>query len=146
MNNIKKFKRIHVIVMDSVGIGETPDADKFDDIGANTLLHISTAKNGLNVPNLERLGLSNIYKLKGVNTVHPSLGYYTKMQEASCGKDTMTGHWEMMGLYIDKPFQVFPDGFPDDLIAQIEKFSGRKSLVTALQAVQKSSNNTANIN
>lgn len=126
MNNIKKFKRIHVIVMDSVGIGETPDADKFDDIGANTLLHISTAKNGLNVPNLERLGLSNIYKLKGVNTVHPSLGYYTKMQEASCGKDTMTGHWEMMGLYIDKPFQVFPDGFPDDLIAQIEKFSGRK--------------------
>lgn len=69
--------------------------------------HISTAKNGLNVPNLERLGLSNIYKLKGVNTVHPSLGYYTKMQEASCGKDTMTGHWEMMGLYIDKPFQVF---------------------------------------
>ena len=126
MNNIKKFKRIHIIVMDSVGIGETPDADKFDDIGANTLLHISTAKNGLNVPNLERLGLSNIYKLKGVNTVHPSLGYYTKMQEASCGKDTMTGHWEMMGLYIDKPFQVFPDGFPDDLIAQIEKFSGRK--------------------
>ena len=126
MNNIKKFKRIHVIVMDSVGIGETPDADKFDDIGANTLLHISTAKDGLNVPNLERLGLSNIYKLKGVNTVHPSLGYYTKMQEASCGKDTMTGHWEMMGLYIDKPFQVFPDGFPDDLIAQIEKFSGRK--------------------
>ena len=126
MNNIKKFKRIHVIVMDSVGIGETPDADKFDDIGANTLLHISTAKNGLNVPNLERLGLSNIYKLKGINTVHPSLGYYTKMQEASCGKDTMTGHWEMMGLYIDKPFQVFPDGFPDDLIAQIEKFSGRK--------------------
>lgn len=67
--------------MDSVGIGETPDADKFDDIGANTLLHISTAKNGLNVPNLERLGLSNIYKLKGVNTVHPSLGYYTKCKK-----------------------------------------------------------------
>ena len=110
-------------------------------------MHISTAKNGLNVPNLERLGLSNIYKLKGINTVHPSLGYYTKMQEASCGKDTMTGHWEMMGLYIDKPFQVFPDGFPNDLIAlKLKNSPVEKSLVTALQAVQKSSNNTENIN
>lgn len=125
MNNIKKFKRIHVIVMDSVGIGETPDADKFDDIGANTLLHISTAKNGLNVPNLERLGLSNIYKLKGVNTVHPSLGYYTKMQEASCGKDTMTGHWEMMGIHTTKPFKTFTEnGFPDELVQELERLTG----------------------
>ena len=129
MNNIKKFKRIHVIVMDSVGIGETPDADKFDDIGANTLLHISTAKNGLNVPNLERLGLSNIYKLKGINTVHPSLGYYTKMQEASCGKDTMTGHWEMMGLKVTKPFKTFTDtGFPEEFIKLFEEKTGRKCL------------------
>lgn len=121
-----KFKRIHVIVMDSVGIGEAPDADKFGDVGTNTLLHISQAKHGLNLPNLEKLGLSNICKLEGVNIVDKPLGYYTKMQEASCGKDTMTGHWEMMGLYIDKPFQVFPDGFPQDLIKQIEDFSGRK--------------------
>lgn len=120
------FKRIHVIVMDSVGIGQAPDADKFDDVGTNTLLHISESVDGLNLSNFEKMGLSNIYKLKGVNTVEKPIGYYTKMQEASCGKDTMTGHWEMMGLYIDKPFQVFPNGFPDELIKQIEDFSGRK--------------------
>lgn len=123
---MKKFKRIHVVVMDSVGIGALPDADKFNDLGTNTLLHISEANKGLNTPNLGKLGVSNICELNGVAPVQQPLGYYTKMQEASCGKDTMTGHWEMMGLYIDKPFQVFPDGFPDDLISQIEEFSGRK--------------------
>ena len=114
--------------MDSVGIGAAPDAAQFDDAGTNTLLHISQAKHGLNLPNLAKMGLSNICKLEGVNTVDNAMGYYTKMQEASCGKDTMTGHWEMMGLYIDKPFQVFPDGFPQELIEQIEQFSGRKIL------------------
>lgn len=123
---MQKFKRIHVIVMDSVGIGEAPDSAKFGDIGVNTLYHIAQAKGGLHIPNLESMGLSNIYKLKGVKTCFNPLGYYTKMQEASCGKDTMTGHWEMMGLYIDKPFQVFPDGFPQELIDKIEAFSGRK--------------------
>lgn len=123
---MKKFKRIHVIVMDSVGIGALPDADKFNDVGTNTLLHISQEKHGLNLPNLGRMGLSNISKLEGVDIATKPLGFYSKMQEASCGKDTMTGHWEMMGLYIDKPFQVFPNGFPDDLIKQIEDFSGRK--------------------
>lgn len=123
---MKKFKRIHVIVMDSVGIGALPDADKFNDVGTNTLLHISQEKHGLNLPNLGKMGLSNISKLEGVDIATKPLGFYSKMQEASCGKDTMTGHWEMMGLYIDKPFQVFPNGFPDDLIKQIEDFSGRK--------------------
>lgn len=123
---MKNFKRIHVIVMDSVGIGALPDADKFNDVGTNTLLHISQEKHGLNLPNLGRMGLSNISKLEGVDIATKPLGFYSKMQEASCGKDTMTGHWEMMGLYIDKPFQVFPNGFPDDLIKQIEDFSGRK--------------------
>lgn len=123
---MKRFKRIHVIVMDSVGIGALPDADKFNDVGTNTLLHISQEKHGLNLPNLGRMGLSNISKLEGVDIATKPLGFYSKMQEASCGKDTMTGHWEMMGLYIDKPFQVFPNGFPDDLIKQIEDFSGRK--------------------
>lgn len=123
---MKKFKRIHVIVMDSVGIGALPDADKFNDVATNTLLHISQEKHGLNLPNLGRMGLSNISKLEGVDIATKPLGFYSKMQEASCGKDTMTGHWEMMGLYIDKPFQVFPNGFPDDLIKQIEDFSGRK--------------------
>ncbi len=123
---MKKFNRIHIIVMDSVGIGAAPDAADFDDEGVNTLLHISQEKHGLYLPNMEKMGLSNICKLEGVNAVKNPIGYYTKMQEASCGKDTMTGHWEMMGLYIDKPFQVFPNGFPDDLIKQIEDFSGRK--------------------
>lgn len=125
---MQKFKRINIIVMDSVGIGAAPDAADFDDAGANTLLHISQSKHGLNLPNLEKLGLSNICKLEGVNTVDKAMGYYTKMQEASCGKDTMTGHWEIMGLRIDKPFQVFPHGFPEDLIDKIEQFSGRKIL------------------
>ena len=122
---MKKFKRIHVIVMDSVGIGAEPDADKFGDAGTNTLLHISQAKNGLYLPNMEKMGLGNIYKLKGVDISYAPC-YYTKMREHSCGKDTMTGHWEMMGLYIDKPFNTFPNGFPAELIKQIESFSGRK--------------------
>jgi len=121
-----EFKRIHIIVMDSVGIGEAPDSAKFNDFGVNTLAHIAEKKNGLNIPNMEAMGLSNIYKIRGVKkAVHPK-AYFGKMQESSCGKDTMTGHWEMMGLYIGKPFRVFPNGFPDELIKQIEDFSGRK--------------------
>ncbi|NMM65165.1 phosphopentomutase [Clostridium sp. P21] len=123
---MKPFKRIHIIVMDSVGIGEAPDSKEFDDFGVNTLAHIAEEKNGLNMPNMSALGLSNIYELKGVEKAEHPKAYFTKMQEASCGKDTMTGHWEMMGLYIDKPFRVFPNGFPDELIKKIEDFSGRK--------------------
>jgi phosphopentomutase len=123
---MNEFKRIHVIVMDSVGIGQAPDSEEFNDFGVNTLAHIAEKKNGLNIPNMESMGLSNIYKIKGVEkTLHPK-AYFGKMQEASRGKDTMTGHWEMMGLYIDKPFRVFPNGFPNELIKKIEKFSGRK--------------------
>lgn len=123
---MKAFKRIHIIVMDSVGIGEAPDAKDFGDFDVNTLAHIAEKKNGLSMPNMSSLGLSNIYPIKGIEkAVHPK-AYFTKMQEASCGKDTMTGHWEMMGLYIDEPFRVFQDGFPDELIKKIENFSGRK--------------------
>ena len=123
---MKAFKRIHIIVMDSVGIGEAPDAKNFGDFDVNTLAHIAEKKNGLSMPNMSSLGLSNIYPIKGIEkAIHPK-AYFTKMQEASCGKDTMTGHWEMMGLYIDKPFRVFPDGFPEELIKKIENFSGRK--------------------
>lgn len=123
---MNEFKRIHVIVMDSVGIGEAPDSEKFGDVGVNTLAHIAEKKNGLNIPNMEAMGLSNIYEIKGVKKAAHPKAYFTKMQEASRGKDTMTGHWEMMGLYIDKPFRVFPNGFPDELIKKIEDFSGRK--------------------
>lgn len=120
------FKRIHVIVMDSVGIGEAPDAAEFDDVGADTLGHIAKSRGGLNLPNMARLGLSHIREIDGVERTEHPLAYYGKMQEASRGKDTMTGHWEIMGLYIDTPFRVFPDGFPDELIARIESKTGRK--------------------
>ena len=119
------FKRIFVIVMDSVGIGEAPDAELFGDKGADTLGHIAERMNGLHMPNLEKLGLSNIREIKGVKKINQPLGFYTKMQEASTGKDTMTGHWEIMGLNITKPFQVFPDGFPDELIKELELKTGR---------------------
>ncbi|MCM3341794.1 phosphopentomutase [Paenibacillus sp. MER TA 81-3] len=120
------FKRIHLIVMDSVGIGEAPDAAQFDDIGADTLGHIARERGGLNMPNMARLGLSNIRNIQGVPESDQPLAYYCKMQEASSGKDTMTGHWEMMGLYIDTPFRVFQDGFPDELIQRIEEKTGRR--------------------
>ncbi|USK58687.1 phosphopentomutase [Peribacillus asahii] len=121
-----KFKRIFVIVMDSVGIGEAPDAEKFGDKGADTLGHIAERMNGLHMPNLAKLGLSNIQEIKGVEKAEHPLAYYTKMQEASTGKDTMTGHWEIMGLNITQPFQVFPNGFPDSLIKALEEKTGRK--------------------
>lgn len=122
----KNFKRIHVLVMDSAGIGAAKDAENFGDAGANTFLHISEKVDSFNIPNLQKMGISNICKLNHVEKAEKPVAYYGKLQEASCGKDTMTGHWEMMGLYIDKPFQVFPEGFPEDLIKQIEEFSGRK--------------------
>ncbi|MEK4948251.1 phosphopentomutase [Carnobacterium sp. FSL W8-0810] len=119
------YKRVHLIVMDSVGIGEAPDADKFNDLGSDTLGHIAQEA-GLTIPHLEELGLGNIKPLKGVRSVTDSLGYYTKLEEVSVGKDTMTGHWEIMGLNIQTPFRVFPEGFPDALLKQIEDFSGRE--------------------
>lgn len=122
----EKFKRIHVIVMDSVGIGEAPDAAQFGDFDVDTLGHIAREKKGLNLPNLAKLGLSNIKQIEGVLQTDTPLGYYTKMQETSAGKDTMTGHWEIMGLFIDTPFRVFENGFPTELIEKIETFSGRK--------------------
>jgi phosphopentomutase len=121
-----RYKRIFIIVMDSVGIGEAPDAEKFGDKGADTFGHIAERMNGLNMPNMGKLGLSNIREIKGIDKAGKPLAYYTKMMEASNGKDTMTGHWEIMGLNIQTPFQVFPEGFPDELLSELEKRTGRK--------------------
>ncbi|WP_026563994.1 phosphopentomutase [Bacillus sp. UNC41MFS5] len=121
-----KYKRIFIIVMDSVGIGEAPDAEKFGDKGADTFGHIAERMNGLNMPNMGKLGLSNIREIKGIERAEKPLAFYTKMMEASNGKDTMTGHWEIMGLNIQTPFQVFPEGFPDELLSELEKRTGRK--------------------
>ncbi|WP_107949745.1 phosphopentomutase [Lysinibacillus parviboronicapiens] len=124
----KTFKKIHVVVMDSVGIGEAPDAANFGDVGSHTLGHIAEQMNGLTMPNMEAFGLANIEPLQGMQAANAPQAYYGKMQEASVGKDTMTGHWEIMGLHIDKPFKVYPEGFPAELIAELEKRTGRKVL------------------
>ena len=125
-----KFKRIHLIVLDSVGIGEAPDAADFNDLGSHTLGHIAEVA-GLKLPHMVELGLANIEHLAGLTPVSSSKGYWTKLEEVSAGKDTMTGHWEIMGLKIETPFRVFPDGFPDELIERIEAFSGRKVVCNA---------------
>lgn len=120
-----KFERIHLLVMDSVGIGEAADAKEFGDIGSNTLGNIAKTV-GLKLPNLTKMGLGNIASLEGIDPVNEPSAYFTKLEEVSAGKDTMTGHWEIMGLRIDQPFRVFEDGFPKDLIEKIETFSNRK--------------------
>ena len=120
------YKRIFIVVMDSVGIGEAPDAERFGDKGSDTLGHIAERMNGLNMPYMGKLGLSNIRELKGIEKAEKPLAFYTKMMEASNGKDTMTGHWEIMGLNIQTPFRVFPEGFPDELVSELEKRTGRK--------------------
>lgn len=119
------FKRIHLIVLDSVGIGEAPDAKDFNDEGSHTLKHI-LEHTPTELPNLEQLGLGNIELLPTVKPVDEPNAFYTKMAESSVGKDTMTGHWELMGLNIQEPFKVYPNGFPEDLIKQIEQHTGRK--------------------
>lgn len=121
----KQFKRIFLVVLDSVGIGEAPDAADFDDIGADTLGHIADYVGGLKMPTMAKLGLSHIKQISGIDKVDAPLAYFTKMEEASVGKDTMTGHWELMGLHIDQPFQTFPNGFPDELINEIIEKTGR---------------------
>ncbi|QAS50709.1 phosphopentomutase [Halobacillus litoralis] len=122
---MNSFKRVFLIVMDSVGIGEAPDAEKFNDKGADTLGHIADHMNGLKMPHMGSLGLSNIRNIKGIEEASKPKAHYTTMAEASNGKDTMTGHWEIMGLYIDQPFRTFPDGFPNELLDQIKEKTGR---------------------
>ena len=124
---MNKFQRIFVIVMDSLGIGAMPDSERFGDIGVNTLGHISESVESLHIPNLQKLGMANLTPLKQVEAVQRPLGYYGKMREKSNGKDTMTGHWEMMGLEVTKPFKTFTEtGFPAELIEELERRTGRK--------------------
>lgn len=118
------FKRVHLVVLDSVGIGEAPDAADFGDTGSHTLGHIAETA-GLSVPNMQEMGLGNIETLKGISPVDSPSGYHTKLEEVSVGKDTMTGHWEIAGLRIDTPFRVFPDGFPEELLNKITEHTGR---------------------
>ena len=124
---MQKYERIFVVVMDSLGVGEMPDSPDFGDVGVNTLGHISEAVESFEIPNLRKLGMANLIPLKQVPPVDRPLGYYAKMKEQSLGKDTMTGHWEMMGLEVTTPFKTFTEtGFPPELIQELEERTGRK--------------------
>lgn len=121
------YQRIFVIVLDSLGVGAMPDSKEYGDLGVDTFGHIGEKMGTMQIPNLQKLGMANLHSIPGVEPVKQPLGVYTKLRERSIGKDTMTGHWEMMGLYITKPFITFTEnGFPDELIKELEKETGRK--------------------
>ncbi|MFO7248072.1 MAG: phosphopentomutase [Bacillota bacterium] len=122
-----RFSRIFLIVLDSVGIGALPDAADYGDEGANTLGHIAETV-GLSLPNLAALGLGNIASVKGIPPAASPKAHYGKMAEISAGKDTTTGHWELMGIHTKVPFKTYPNGFPPELIAEFERRIGRKVL------------------
>jgi len=123
----RKWKRVFVIVIDSLGIGAAADAAEYGDGDADTLGHIAAHGEGLSIPNLQRLGLANLRPLKNLAPVPAPEGAYGRLKERSRGKDTMTGHWEMMGLKTEKPFITFTEhGFPPELIAELEKQTGHK--------------------
>ena len=121
------YKRVFVIVLDSLGIGAMPDSEKFGDKGVDTFGHILDKMGTLDIPNLQKLGIANLHPLKQVEAIERPMGYYSFLKEASTGKDTMTGHWEMMGLHITTPFKTFTEtGFPKELIDELEKRTGHK--------------------
>lgn len=124
---MNKYKRIFVIVMDSLGVGEAKDAFKYNDLGTNTLKHLSYARKDFFAPTLEKLGIGNITDVNNVKKTNTPLASYGKMEEVSVGKDTLTGHWEMMGLKVDTPFPSFTEtGFPQELITELENKTGHK--------------------
>ena len=124
---MKKFKRIFLIVMDSFGAGHAKDGAAYGDDGADTMGHIAEKHDNWKIPNLTKLGLANLHPLKGVTPAEHPLGYQLVLNEKSCGKDTMTGHWEMTGIYTTKPFVTFTDhGFPPELIHELEERTGHK--------------------
>jgi len=122
------IQRAVIIVMDSVGVGEMPDADKYGDAGSDTLGNISRKVGGLKMPVLGSLGLGNIHKIEGVPPAENPAGLFGKMAEASNGKDTTMGHWEIAGLITEKPFPTYPEGFPDEIMKPFEEKIGTKTL------------------
>jgi len=122
------MKRVIIIVLDSAGIGELPDAAEYGDEGSDTLGNIAAAVSGFSLPNLQKLGLGNIDGIVGFRAVERPLGCYGKMAERSAGKDTTTGHWELAGITLRKPFPLYPEGFPEEVVRQFEKQIGTKTL------------------
>lgn len=122
------MKRAIIIVLDSVGMGELPDAGSYGDEGSNTLGNIASNVAGFSLPNLEQLGLGNIDNMKGINPAADPYGCYGRMAEKSSGKDTTTGHWEIAGIILSKPFPVYPDGFPPEIMQRFEKSINTQTL------------------
>lgn len=123
---MSKYRRIFTIVVDSLGVGAMDDAENYGDSGADTLGNISNSREEFKIPNLQKMGMANLHKLKQVDAIEKPMGYYGYLNEASVGKDTMTGHWEMMGLHITKPFKTFTEsGFPKELLDELSKRTGR---------------------
>lgn len=123
-----KSERVTIIVLDSAGVGELPDADKFGDSGANTIGNLSRAVMGLNLPNMEKLGLGNLTDISGVKPLEKTSGAYGKAIEKSLGKDTTVGHWEIAGLVKETPFPSYPDGFSSEILDEITRITGRECL------------------
>lgn len=124
---MKEYKRVFVIVIDSLGIGVMPDGERFGDVGVNTLGHIAESVETFRIPALQKLGIANLTPLRQVPAVENPLGYQAALRERSNGKDTMTGHWEIMGIETKKPFKTFTEhGFPKELIEELEKRTGHK--------------------
>ncbi len=127
-DRIQQFRRVVLIVLDGVGVGEAPDADLYGDCGAATLQHVAGHAGGLSVPTLELLGLGRIAEILGVGVPPLVRGCWGKMAEASAGKDSVTGHWELAGVQLDQPFSVFPDGFPDEIVDAFSLLAGCRPL------------------
>lgn len=125
---MRKFDKVFVIVLDSLGIGALPDAKEYGDEGTDTFGHIAERME-LKIPNLQRLGISNLHQIRNVQVADRPMAYYASLREMSPAKDTLTGHWEMMGIHTTKPFKTFTDtGFPPELIAELEKRTGHKCI------------------
>lgn len=125
---VNRVKRITLIVLDSVGCGDAPDAADYGDAGTNTIGNISRAVGGLNLPNLCNLGLGHTTEILGVPAVESAAGAFGRLTEVGAGKDTTAGHWELGGVIVEKPFPVYPSGFPADLLADYERRIGRSTL------------------
>ncbi len=126
MNERRRIRRATVVVLDSVGIGDAPDAEAYGDEGSDTLRNVARAVGGLNLPNMAALGLGNIGEIEGVIPSGSPAGAYGRMVERSAGKDSINGHWELMGLIHDRPFPTYPNGFPPQLIEQFERRCERR--------------------
>ena len=122
---VNGIRRVILIVLDSVGIGAAPDAAVYNDQGADTLGHIAESIENLRLPNMEKMGLGKIRPLKGLKPDLKAIGAYGKLSELSSGKDTTTGHWEIAGIILDKPFPTYPDGFPEEIINKFVEETGK---------------------